>query len=615
MLSAMLFFRWGMSLGAVAVVAATVAAQGSRTTSRPTPTPAAARAGTAVEWRQGLAQAKADSRDLARPLFWYLPTIKGSPMDRKPEIDRYMMAGPFSNPDVVGLLNTRFVPVRHVPSRKEGRQLELEPLGFIEPGYLVMSPDGEVLARCHQLTTLHPAWFLSRLGQLVGASRPPARSVPAFLREAWAAFSGGDHELVQESLRGQSGNESLAVRAEAGFLEGAMLLRAGRSRDAIALWRRVAEQFPDEPYAWKCAAEAEGHGPFIRGFEVFTALPEAVLKAESGTSGAPAGIYDEDELRVRSRTFLLGMISSDGGYHDSWYDFGGADSLPNVHVAITALVGRAFLEERVVMDEEDPMISRIDTVLERIFEFVTDDRFINPQDRDEIVWAQIYRIRFLLRWQELRENSEAEVALLRSVRALEKLQPAPGAWFHEYPNPFVTASALVALRLADDAGAAVDRGKVDLGLKALLQCRARNGAFSYGYSRRGAHGVSLRAAAGRMPLCELALSMWHGDGDKKLVGALETAFAAHDELEHVRKYDDHASDLATGGFFFWYDLHGRTEALLAVRDSRVRQTMIDRQRDLILSIPEIDGCFVDSHELGRVYGTAMALICLARLRA
>ena len=32
-----------------------------------------------------------------------------------------------------------------------------------------------------------------------------------------------------------------------------------------------------------------------------------------------------------------------------------------------------------------------------------------------------------------------------------------------------------------------------------------------------------------------------------------------------------------------------------------------------LNLPEIDGCFVDSHELGRAYGTAMALLCFAAL--
>ncbi|MEZ6095879.1 MAG: hypothetical protein R3C03_16885 [Pirellulaceae bacterium] len=41
--------------------------------------------------------------------------------------------------------------------------------------------------------------------------------------------------------------------------------------------------------------------------------------------------------------------------------------------------------------------------------------------------------------------------------------------------------------------------------------------------------------------------------------------------------------------------------------------MSNRQREIILQIPEIDGCFVDSHELGRCYGTAMALLSLSLL--
>ena len=36
-------------------------------------------------------------------------------------------------------------------------------------------------------------------------------------------------------------------------------------------------------------------------------------------------------------------------------------------------------------------------------------------------------------------------------------------------------------------------------------------------------------------------------------------------------------------------------------------------KKLVLDLPEFDGCFVDSHELGRAYGTAMALLCLAAL--
>ena len=83
----------------------------------------------------------------------------------------------------------------------------------------------------------------------------------------------------------------------------------------------------------------------------------------------------------------------------------------------------------------------------------------------------------------------------------------------------------------------------------------------------------------------------------------------------VRKYDDHANRYGYGGFFFWFDMLGRTRAILALQDDAARAAARRRQRELIVRrLPEIDGCFVDSHELGRTYGTGMALLCLAALR-
>lgn len=76
----------------------------------------------------------------------------------------------------------------------------------------------------------------------------------------------------------------------------------------------------------------------------------------------------------------------------------------------------------------------------------------------------------------------------------------------------------------------------------------------------------------------------------------------------MRKYDDHADRHANGGFFFWYDMAGRAEAIGRLQSDR--DAFLAKQRDLVLSIAEIDGCFVDSHELGKTYGTAMGLITL-----
>jgi len=50
-----------------------------------------------------------------------------------------------------------------------------------------------------------------------------------------------------------------------------------------------------------------------------------------------------------------------------------------------------------------------------------------------------------------------------------------------------------------------------------------------------------------------------------------------------------------------------------IADKTAKKALAVKQRELILALPEIDGCFVDSHELGRCYGTAMALLSLSLL--
>jgi len=81
--------------------------------------------------------------------------------------------------------------------------------------------------------------------------------------------------------------------------------------------------------------------------------------------------------------------------------------------------------------------------------------------------------------------------------------------------------------------------------------------------------------------------------------SLEVSFKHHALLEKIRKYDDHADAYANGGFFFWYDSTGERS-----RPGRSGITgAMARQKEIVLAIPEIDGSWVDSHELGRTYGT------------
>lgn len=583
------------------LLVAAVDAQNSTRKIRSEPSAIAARAGSAVRWREDLDAALAEAAETGRPVFWYVPTLRGSRMDRKPELDRYMMAGPFSWPGVVDVLNAEFVPVRQRADRGEQERFGIAPIAFVEPGFVVLGADGTVRAAVDEITTLCPDWFLRRLADALGDAAAGAGAL-ADASAWWAGLLAG---------RAAGGDEDTA---EGRFVRGACAFWAGDEVAAAAVWRKLADDLPDSSWSWKAAAEAEGHGPLVNGFEPpWAPLSRAVLDAPParGTM-APRGVHDGRAVRAASLAYFRAMQRSHGGFTDSRYDFGGTDSVPNVHVAITALAAWAMLETIAGMPDDD-VDDATERCLGRAFDFATDDGNLNVEDRDELVWAYLYRTRLCARWLELRPEDAPTVrpVLQRAVQALCAMQPDSGAWFHEYPNPFVIASCLVALSEARRNGAEIPDGAADRGVLALLKCRADDGAITYGYASRGRARAQIASGVGRMPLAESALADWgHGEAGA-LARAIDASFEFHDELAQVRKYDDHASRLGYGGFFFWYDLHARVEAIARLPESEERDLLFAAQRDQILALPEIDGCFVDSHELGRVYGTAMALICLA----
>ena len=604
---------------AVLVTVVAMPAQNSARKIRQPPGQVASRAGSAVQWRIDLEGALQEAKEQHKPLFWYVPTLRGSPMDRKPELDRYLMAGPFTWPSTVQLLNQHFVPLKLVPDGELQRRYGLVRLKFIEPGWLVLDGDGAELQRLDQIVSFNPQWFEAPLRRLCGQPQVDLQVAPA-LRPAWELYRGGRRgEAVAAARQVLLPDVPAATRAEARFLIGAALCRDNRRLEADAVWTALAEDLPGQPFAWQAAMEAEGHGPFARGFEDFLPLPPIVLRDLSDGSRAPRGSYTEAQLWQRSVAFLLAMDDGDGVIRDSIYDFGGTDSLPNVYAAVSCLVGTALLEAAArapALGLDERTRGRIGSMLDRLAANAGNDALLAKNDRDEILWAYGYRMRFLARWIALRPDDKPRLAaaLQRAVDALEALQPDTGVWFHEYGNPFAIATALQSLSQAKAGGAVIDQERIDRGLRALVHCKAKNGVYSYGYSARTEARSALEFGAGRAPLCELALRCWNGSDDDKLAAVVGLGMQYHPVLAAVRKYDDHADQYRNGGFFFWYDMLGRAEAIMALPPGADRDRWQAQQKKLVLDLPEFDGCFVDSHELGRAYGTAMALLCFAALQ-
>ena len=573
--------------------------------------------GSAVPWRGDLQQAMQESQHTGKPVFWYVPTIHGSFMDRQPVIDQYMMAGPFSWPAVVELLRSHFIPVKSeaTPEWQE-RYDKIQAYHFVEPGFVVLNPDGSVRLVIDQLTTLDPTWLAHRLAQSIEIDSPPVLATA--LSAGWQALRRGDRDFDPQSLVASD-----ADVPEKELLRGMLVFQQGQHQRARQIWAELQQSHPDHPLAWKGAAEAENWGPFCRGFEVHADLDHPACRdagLRSRGSAAVPGVYQTADLWDRGTQFLMSMQAASGGWFDSDYDFGGTDSLPNVHMAVTALCGSALLEALRRPGDRRPQVR---DAVESAADYCADARHINSDDRDEILWAQAYRVRFLAKLVQFDADyrSKYAEALSEAVRDLQVLQTNRGTWYHEYANPFVTATALTALKRAADAGAQVDTEIIQRGVASLANDRFDNGAFPYyGQKQTRQRGDTassgsgkIPASAGRMPLCELGLWQWNGSSDERLQQALQAAFENHRYLAVGYKYDNHTSTMSYGGFFFWYDMRSRAEALTFMADRDKQATLAQQHRDLVLALPELDGCFVDSHELGRCYGTAMALLTLALL--
>ena len=597
-------FKSAFLLGSLLTVSslgfpADLAAQNSTRKVRATPNDLALSSGSAIAWREDVHSALKEGKRSKKPIFWYVPTLEGSFMDRQLEVDRYMMSGPFSWPRLVQTLNEDYIPVRAVADRKLCKEFELKPVAFIEPGFLVFSSKGKETLRLDRIATLHPDWFLTQLHGETIAANP----FPGNLKMETASRL---HRSFPKLENGASLFEKLLptltpeLQAEALWLFAAGLRDAHEEEAARTLLKRLIT---------KAAMELAGNGPYWQGFESYVDLPApARTSAASGTLAAP-GTYDLEDLRDRANDFLLRAQLADGSWKDSRYDFGGTDSMPNVHAAITAICTHA-------LTAKEPGVAR-SVAQRRALSYLANDAVLNLKDSDELIWAYLYRTRLYCHILDVHPDQKAmlQPLLEENVAGIVRMQAESGAWYHEYENPFLTASCLIALHAAAQHG--VDPASmekvVERGLIQLEASRSKKGAYSY-YLSRGKVRTPVEASVGRSPVGEHARQLWGVAGKKDLADAVANSFRDQEPLLLARKYDDHTDTHAYGGFFFWYSMLGRTEAILALPKGAQRKKFHKRQKDLILSLPEIDGAFIDSHELGRSYGTAMALWCLDLLQ-
>jgi hypothetical protein len=577
-----------------------------------------------------LAKARAEAARKNRLILWYCPRVSGLHMYRAILPDRYMKSVAFTDPGVVDLVTSKFVPLRMCSDPPSGAPLGIQAFDFVEPGFIFLTPEGKVVHKIDRIRTFNADWIRSALIAVLrenpSYNRPIGDSVEELLR-------GGDDDQAYD--RATNDQRAVILRRKGKFAEvfhldcsdlqkGWALLGLKRFEEArrklervpgaeaayalagIDAWtgqspdrhlRRVMTDFPDSPWAWKAASNLHRAEDSLPEGPLSHHLEDFFLVAPEGAPPSTRFPAKDSSVAVnRALNFLLRAQWEDGTWRDARYSYWPDPKiLPNVFTAVTAVGALALLEWRELAPD------RIDQALKKADAYLRDPGHTAP-DQHEESYAHAFRLHYFARTKNL-------TAMAPIVSRLAAMQDQDGFWCHEYQNPFSTAAVVHALAVARAAGADVPEVLFRRAAGALLSTRGDHGRQSY---RVGEPPDNEKSTSARTALCEMALAECGRPEITDVAAGVERFWKFSDRLGAVRVCDYH-SDGRLAGFFFFH-AHFHTLEATRTLSGGVRQESLKRFRETLLSIPEWDGSFVDSHEIGKSYGTAMALILFARSR-
>ena len=434
----------------------------------------------------------------------------------------------------------------------------------------------------------------------------------------------GDIDLLRGKLWMMEGDLLLAEEpleeayqqgvAEAGYLHALLTLRLGDEASAMRRFAAVAQRFPESLVGRRAAAnvtigpDERPIGAAFSGFEHYAFLPKAAYSGALPRDTTWAGEkLSPRAMAIRGVQFLLSQQRDDGGFTDARYAYWPSTEItPNTWIAITALACTALLEFRDYAPEEIDR-AEIDLALARGEAFLFDPKRINRGENEEL-YADAYRLLYLTRRaKHVPESRSLAIDRMNEiVTAAAEHQSEDGFFAHEYRNAFCTGVMLWNLELASDSGANVPGEMIRKGVEALWSARHEEGTYAYG-GTADKRGSTLKDSAGRMPMCEAILVKEGKSNLANLDFALDNFWEHFQRIERVRRNDFH-SDGELAGFFFFHDFF-QTSELIEMLPERKDETRAKFFK-ILQAIPEIDGSFLDSHEFGRSYATAMALLTL-----
>lgn len=381
-----------------------------------------------------------------------------------------------------------------------------------------------------------------------------------------------------------------------------------------------------------CAGVDRGSADAAGSAPIEAAAKQKAKEAERDTPEIDASIR-------RGVAFLVGYQNPDGSWGSATKTKGLNiyAPVPGAHhgfrAAVTALCVSALIE---TAGDDPAAIEALDKAEAWMIEHLP---HVRRADQTAIynVWAHAYSIQALVRMLGREPDDEdRREALLEMIEGqidrLDRYEYAGGGWgYYDFryhtqapsgnATSFTTATVLIALREAEQAGIDVPDRLIERGV-ATVQ-RQRRPDFTYLYSS-AFHFYTGRAinrpggSLGRSQVCNAALRMW---GDDKITDGvlndwLERLIDRNGWLSMGRKRPiPHESHFAVAGYFYYYGHYyaGYCIQLLPPDQRAYHQERLART---IIPLQESDGSWWDYplYNYHKPYGTAFALMTLHRCR-
>jgi hypothetical protein len=251
------------------------------------------------------------------------------------------------------------------------------------------------------------------------------------------------------------------------------------------------------------------------------------------------------------------------------------------------------------------------------------------------VWGHAYALHALALAVQGETDSARREKLRLGVQAqidlLDRYQTAYGGWnYYDFvvgartpsmsPTSFGTATSLVALLEAKNAGLDVGEALVQRAVRVVERSRIPNGAYTYDFDPLGINSYHNKpqGSLGRSQACNEALLGW---GSPKVT--LEKARSFYDEFVRNHRFIEcgrkrqwpHEAWYATAPYYYYFG-HYYAARLIERFPQPARAEMAEALLPFVLPHQEEDGSWWDyaMRDFHKPYGTAFALLILRRCR-